>query len=59
MSMADGYTAVQALSLIWIKCLQNEHEGRLINTHPHPQAPVIWLTEMWAMDQNKVLLIQA
>ena len=39
MSMADGYTAIQALSLIWIKCLQNQHEGRLINTHP--QAPVI------------------
>lgn len=41
MSMADGYTAVQALSLIWINCLQNQHEGRLIYIHPHPQAPVI------------------
>lgn len=59
MSMADGYTAVQVFSLIWIKCLQNQHEGRLIITHPYPQAPVIWQTEMWATGQNKVLLIQA
>lgn len=41
MSMADGHTAAEALSLIWLRCFQNQHEGRLINTHPHPQAPVI------------------
>lgn len=42
MGMADGYTAVPVLSLTWIKCLQNQHEGRLTNTQCHPQAPVIW-----------------
>lgn len=41
MSMADGHTAADALSLIWLRCLQNQHEGRLRNTYPHPQAPVI------------------
>lgn len=59
MSMADGHTAAEALSVIWLRCLQNQHEGRLVNTHPPPQAPVIWQTEMWAVGQNEVLLIQA
>jgi len=56
MSMSDVHTAVQALSLNWIKSLQNQHEGRLINTHS--QAPVIWWTEVWAVGQNEALLIQ-
>lgn len=41
MSMAEGHTAAEALSLIWLRCLQNEQKGKLRNTHPPPKAPVI------------------
>lgn len=36
MSMADEHTAAEALPLIWQRCLQTQHEGRLRNTHPSP-----------------------